>query len=100
MTGKQQKAKAVTEDFLKRVELSQEEKIKIMDEAIIEVHGENAEFLEKFKMPIKAFRGMYIVHTFFSMVDNLIKVKTQEKLNEKVNIYKEEEAAKKRRKFK
>ena len=37
MTGKQQKAKANLEDFLKRVELSGEEKNAIMDEALLEV---------------------------------------------------------------
>ena len=53
MTGKTQKAKNVLEDFKKRVEITEEEKRKVMDEAIIEVHAENSEFLEKVNMPIK-----------------------------------------------
>lgn len=97
MTGKQQKAKANLEDFLKRVELSGEEKTTIMDEAVLEVFTENSEFLEKFKMPIKAFRGMYIVHTLWRTIDDLINKKTQDKLAEKVKTYQKEEELKRRR---
>lgn len=97
MTGKQQKAKNVMKDFLNRVELSQEDKIAIMDEAILEVHAENATFLETFKMPIKSFRGMYIVHTFFKMIDQRIEEKAQAKLMNNVETYQKEEELKKRR---
>lgn len=97
MTGKQQKAKANLEDFLKRVELSGEEKTAIMDEAVLEVFTENSEFLEKFKMPIKAFRGMYIVHTLWRTIDDLINKKTQDKLAEKVKTYQKEEELKRRK---
>lgn len=97
MTGKQQKAKNVLEDFEKRISLSQEEKIKIMDDAILDIHSSNAEFLEKFNMPIKAFRGMYIVYTFWKMVDQKIEEKTQELLNDKIKTYQREEELKRRR---
>ena len=97
MTGKQQKAKAVTEDFVNRVKLTMEEKTAIIDEAVIEVHSQNEDFLNSFKLPIKAFRGMYIVHTLWRMIDKLVEEKTQKKLVEKVEQYKKEEDLKKRR---
>jgi len=98
MTGKQQKVKATTEDFLKRVAISQEEKTKILDEAIIEIFAQNKDFIEGIaKMQIKAFRGMYILHTFYNMVDKLADGKVQQLLNDKVEQYKKEEELKKRK---
>ena len=98
MTGKQQKAKATTEEFLKRVAITQEEKTKILDEAIIEVHSQNKDFIEGIaKLPIKAFRGMYILHTFYNIVDKLADEKVQKLLNDKVEQYKKEEELKKRK---
>ena len=99
MTGKTQKAKNVLEDFKKRVEITEEEKRKVMDEAIIEVHAENSEFLEKVNMPIKVFRGWYIIHTLFSMIDSAIDRKMEQKLAEKVSAYQAEEEKKKRKGF-
>lgn len=98
MTGKQQKAKAVTEDFIKRTAISEEEKTKILDEAIIEVFAQNKDFIEGIgKMSIKAFRGFYIMHTFYNIVDKLADEKTMKLLNEKVEKYKNEEEMKKRK---
>ena len=98
MTGKQQKAKATTEEFLKRVAITQEEKTKILDEAIIEVHSQNKDFIEGIgKMSIKAFRGFYIMHTFYGMIDKLADEKTQKLLLEKVAEYQKKEELKKRK---
>ena len=99
MTGKQQKAKAVLEDFKKRVELTQEEKSKLVDDAIIETYSQNQDFIEGIdKMSIKAFRGWYILHTFLKIIDNLVDDKAQKKLAEKVAQYQQEEDFKKRKK--
>lgn len=98
MTGKQQKAKNIMEDFTKRVALTLEEKTAITDEAVIKVHTENEDFLENIaKLPIKAFRGMYIVYTLFKQVDELANNAAQKKLAEKAAQYVKEEEAKKRR---
>ena len=98
MTGKQQKAINDKKDMLKRVELSMEDRGKIIDEAVLEIHAQHRDFLEQFKMPIKAFRGMYVVHTLFGMVDELVKEKCTQKLSENVQKYVDEENLKKRRK--
>lgn len=98
MTGKQQKAKAVREDMEKRTAITQEEKTKVLDEAIIEVFAQNKDFIEGIaKMQIKAFRGMYILHTFYNMVDKLADEKVMKLLNEKVATYVKEEELKKRK---
>ena len=98
MTGKQQKAINVMKDFQERVALTHEEKVAITDEAIIKVHTENEDFLENTaKLPIKAFRGMYIVYTLFKEVDEIANNLAQKKLAEKAANYVKEEEAKKRR---
>lgn len=98
MTGKQQKAKAVREDMEKRTAITQEEKTKVLDEAIIEVFAQNKDFIEGIaKMQIKSFRGMYILHTFYNMVDKLADEKVMKLLNEKVATYVKEEELKKRK---
>lgn len=98
MTGKIQKVKNDTKDFLKRVEISQEEKAKLIDDVIIEVHSENSDFIEGVaKLPIKTFRGMYILHTLYSMIDKKVDEKVQELLSQKISKYQEEEALKKRK---
>ncbi len=98
MTGKQQKAKAVREDMEKRTAITQEEKTKILDEAIIEVFAQNKDFIEGIaKMQIKSFRGMYILHTFYNMVDKLADEKVMKLLNEKVATYVKEEELKHRK---
>lgn len=100
MTGKQQKAVNAMKDFKERVELTLEEKTALTDEAVIQVHTENEKFLEETaKLPIKAFRGMYIVYTLFRQVDELANNLAQKKLAEKAAQYVAEEEAKKRRKF-
>lgn len=99
MTGKMQKAKNTLKDFENRVQITQEEKTKLLDEAILEIHTENSDFIEGVaKLPIKSFRGMYILHTFYSMVDKLAEEKAQKLLLEKVKTYQKEEELKKRRK--
>lgn len=75
MTGKVQKEKNELKELKKRVEISMEDRQKIMDEAVAEVHAQNADFLEAFKMPLKAFRGMYQVHILFNMIDKLVDTK-------------------------
>ena len=86
-------------DFEDRVKLTDEEKTKLLDDAILEVHTANSEFIEGIaKLPIKSFRGMYILHTFYGMVDKLADTKAQELLREKVAKYQKEEELKKRRK--
>lgn len=98
MTGKIQKAKNDTKDFLKRVALTEEEKAQLMDDAIIEIHSQNSDFIEGVaKLPVKAFRGMYILHTFYNMVDKAMDEKAQKLLAEKVKKYQQEEAMKKRK---
>lgn len=96
MTGKIQKQKNVLEDFKSRVEITLDEKKRIMDEAIIDIHSENEAFLEKFNMPIKVFRGWYILHTLFDMVDSRVDEKMEQLLAQKVATYQQEEANKKR----
>ena len=71
---------------------------KLIDDVIIEVHSENSDFIEGIaKLPIKTFRGMYILHTFYSMIDKKVDEKVQELLSQKISKYQEEEALKKRK---
>jgi len=97
MTGKQQKERNELQDIKKRVELSVEERQKIMDEAVAEVHAANADFLEAFKMPIKAFRGMYQTHILFDMVDKLVDKKIEKIINDRIQEYLDEQNLAKRR---
>lgn len=97
MTGKEQKAKNDLEKLKKRVEISYEERQKIMDEAVIEVHSTNAEFLEAFKMPLKAFRGMYQVHILFNMIDSLVDKKVQAIVDKRIQEFLDEQNGKKRK---
>lgn len=97
MTGKQQKERNELKDIKKRIELSVEERQKIMDEAVAEVHAANADFLEAFKMPIKAFRGMYQTHIFFNMVDKLVDKKIEKVINDRIQEYLDEQNLAKRR---
>ena len=48
-------------------------------------------------MQIKSFRGMYILHTFYNMIDKLADEKVMKLLNEKVETYRKEEELKKRK---
>lgn len=91
MTGKQQKERNELKDIKKRVELSLEERGKILDEAVAEVHAANADFLEAFKMPLKAFRGMYQVHILFGMVDKLVDKKIEKFVNNRIQEYLDEQ---------
>ena len=97
MTGKQVKERKEIEELRKRVEVSIEERQKLMDEAVAEVHAQNADFLEAFKMPLKAFRGMYQTHILFCMVDKLVDQKIEKLVNERIQAYLDEQNTSKRR---
>lgn len=99
MTGKQQKERNELKDIKKRLELSMEERQKLMDEAVAEVHAANSDFLEAFKMPLKAFRGMYQVHILFNMVDSLVDKKIENLINSRIEDYLEEQKTAKRKKI-
>lgn len=97
MTGKVQKEKNELKELKKRVEISIEERQKIMDEAVAEVHAQNADFLEAFKMPLKAFRGMYQVHILFNMIDKLVDTKIQKVVDTRIQEYLDEQNNSKRK---
>lgn len=97
MTGKQQKLINDKKELLKEVELSLDERGIIIDEAISEVYKANAKFLEDFKVTAKAFRGFYILHTYFGMIDDLVKDKCTKKLNDNIQKYLDKQNASKRR---
>ena len=97
MTGTTQKRENELKDIMKRVELSVEDKQKLMDEAVAEVHAQHADFLEAFKMPLKAFRGMYTVHILFNMIDSLVEKKVLDVTNKRIQAYLDEQNAKKRK---
>lgn len=97
MTGKQVKERKEVEELRKRVEVTLEERQKLMDEAVAEVHAQNADFLEAFKMPLKAFRGMYQTHILFCMVDKLVEKKIEKLVDERIQAYLDEHNAAKRR---
>ena len=99
MTGKQQKERNELKEIKKRLELTTEERQKIMDEAVAEVHAANAEFLERFKMPLKAFRGMYQVHILFNMINELVNRKIEKIVDTRINEYLEEQKTSKRKKI-
>ena len=99
MTGKQVKERKELDEIKKRVTLTIEERQKIMDEAVAEIHAANSDFLEQFKMPIKAFRGMYQVHILFGMIDKLVDEKIQNIVNDKIQEYLDEQNATRKRKF-
>lgn len=97
MTGKVQKEKNELKELKKRVEISMEDRQKIMDEAVAEVHAQNADFLEAFKMPLKAFRGMYQVHILFNMIDKLVDTKIQKVVDTRIQEYLDEQNTNKRK---
>ena len=53
------------------ISLTQEDKNKILDEAVCEVHGANSEFFEAVKMNVGNFRNWYILHTLHKEVDRV-----------------------------
>ena len=97
MTGKQQKERNELTELKKRLDIPMDKRQKIIDEAVAEVHAANADFLEAFKMPIKAFRGMYQTHILFCMVDKLVDQKIEKLVNDRIQEYLDEQNAAKRR---
>ena len=97
MTGKQQKERNELKELKKRLDIPMDKRQKIIDEAVAEVHAANADFLEAFKMPIKAFRGMYLTHILFCMVDKLVDQKIEKLVNDRIQEYLDEQNAAKRR---
>ena len=79
------------------MDISYEDRQKIMDEAVVEVHSANSEFLEAYKMPLKAFRGMYQVHILFNMIDSLVDKKIESIINQRIQEFLDEENGKNRR---
>lgn len=99
MTGKQQKEKNELKELKKRLDIPLEERQKIMDEAVAEIHAANSDFLENYKLPLKSFRGMYQVHILFNMVDNLVNEKIEKVVNEKIQEYLDEQNNTRKRKI-
>ena len=97
MTGKQQKERNELKELKKRLDIPMDKRQKIIDEAVAEVHAANADFLEAFKMPIKASRGMYQTHILFCMVDKLVDQKIEKLVNDRIQEYLDEQNAAKRR---
>lgn len=97
MTGKIQKQKNDVEALEKACTLTMEEKVAVIDEAICEIHAQNSEFLENFKMPITSFRGMYQVHLLFNQVDELIQKKLDNEVAKRAEQFRKEMELKKRR---
>lgn len=97
MTGKQQKERNELKELKKRLDISLEDRQKIMDEAVAEIHAANSEFLEAFKMPLKAFRGMYQTHILFNMVDKLVNDKIEKIVNDRIQEYLDEQNTKRRK---
>lgn len=91
MTGKQQKAINMAKEMMSQVELSVEDRAKLMDEAVCEVHTANEALLEKLKMSITMFRNMYIVHTFFDQIDKLVMEKCKAETDKRISTYLEEQ---------
>lgn len=97
MTGKQQKERNELKELKKRLDIPMDKRQKIIDEAVAEVHAANADFLEAFKMSIKAFRGMYQTHILFCMVDKLVDQKIEKLVNDRIQEYLDEQNTAKRR---
>lgn len=97
MTGKIQKQENDSEALMKACSLSLEDRARIIDEALCEVHAQNADFLEKFSMPITSFRGMYQVHILFNRIDELIFEKCKEETAKRAEAFRKELELKKRR---
>ena len=97
MTGKQQKERNELKELKKRLDIPMDKRQKIIDEAVAEVHAANADFLEAFKMPIKAFRGMQQTHILVCMVDKLVDQKIEKMVNDRIQEYLDEQNTAKRR---
>jgi hypothetical protein len=97
MTGKIQKAKNALEAFKERMTFSEAEKSALIDEAVCEIHAQNAGFLEEHKININVFRGLYINHTLFQQVDALVQKKLDDALAKRVAEYQAEEERRRRR---
>lgn len=98
MTGKIQKQINDAEKLKEACSLSLEERAQLIDEAILEIHSKNGDFLEAFKMTINSFRGMYQVYVLFRQVDELINKKCTEEVARRAEQFRLEQEAAKRKK--
>lgn len=97
MTGKQQKTKASMEEFMKQVDITVEERSKIIDGAVSEIHAANADMLDKMGISLAVFRGGYLLDTFYSQVTELANQRVQEALSKKVADFQTSEELKRRK---
>lgn len=97
MTGKTQKAEQIKEEFMKAVQISEEEKVKIMNESVAEVHGANADMLDSMNISLTVFRGGFLLHTLYGQILESINNKMNDLLAKKTEAYLAESDRKKRR---
>jgi hypothetical protein len=97
MTGKTQKAEQIKEEFMKAVQISEEEKVKIMNESVAEVHGANADMLDSMNISLTVFRGGFLLHTLYGQILEGINNKMNDLLAKKTEAYLKESEQKKRR---
>lgn len=97
MTGKTRKAEQIKEEFMKAVQISEEEKVKIMNESVAEVHGANADMLDSMNISLTVFRGGFLLHTLYGQILESINKKMNDLLAKKTEAYLKESEQKKRR---
>jgi hypothetical protein len=97
MTGKEQKKINDTKALMEKMTFSDEEKRAIIDEAVCEIHAQNAKLLEDHKVNVNVFRMMYIDYTLFRQVDELVNKKINDTVAKRIEEFKFEQELKKRR---
>lgn len=85
------------EDFKKQVEITPEERSKIMDAAVSEVHAANADMLEKMGISLPVFRGGYLLNTLYAQISALADKRVQELLTKRVADFQNAEELKRRK---
>jgi hypothetical protein len=97
MTGKTQKAEQLKEEFMQAVQITEEEKVKIMNESVAEVHGANADMLDSMNISLTVFRGGFLLHTLYGQILESINNKMNDLLVKKAEAYRVASEQKKRR---
>ena len=97
MTGKIQKQKNDMKELLAKVDLSTEDKVRLIDEAVAEEFAANQKFLETFKVSLEAFRGFYQLHTLYGNIDRRADKKFTEALSKNIAKFQQEKALERRK---
>lgn len=87
MTGKIQKQKNDVAAFKAAVQLSEEDKQSMINEAIAEIYAANSGMMDTLKISYPTFRGGFLLHTLFGQIQATVEKKCEATLAKKVEEY-------------